>query len=94
MNATPAPGNAGLCTHGCTHATHTLEKAPHKEGPGLCHLETTHGIMHLNMAFLSCIKAKTKAMCAAGKEFSILTAWQVGFFLFCFVLSQQGRVKG
>lgn len=78
MNATPAPGNVHLCTCGCTH-THlrisTQGILPHKEGPGLCHLETTHGIMHLNMALLSCIKAKAKAMCAAAKEFSTLTVW-------------------
>lgn len=69
MNATPAPGNVHLCT---CDSTHTLEKAPHKEGPGLCHLETTHGTMHLTMTLLSWIKAKAIAVCAAGKEFSIL----------------------
>lgn len=60
-----------MCIYACA-CTQTLKKASHKEGPGLCHLETTHGFTHLNMALLSCIKAKIIVMLRAEKEFSIL----------------------
>lgn len=49
-----------ICAHVIAHTqTHISESSTH-EGPGLCNLETSHGIIHLNMALLSSIKPKLK----------------------------------
>lgn len=78
----------------CAH-TDTLEKSPHKEYLGLCHLEATRGILHLNIqaTFLLVWRTKLKSCVQMERNFPFWLFGRLFFGFYSFPAGQSTRLN-